>query len=290
MKISEAWLIFASEKRMENYSPLTLKSYESQCKTLISALGDLDMGEVKYQHLIEYLQYKSAHLKPVSLADRIKFARSLFRWALDNEYIKANPSAKLKTPKQGTRIPRALSREDIDSLRNACQIPLEHALLEFIYSSGCRIGEVVLLNRYDINWENRSALVRGKGDKEREVYFTRECKAFLLSYLETRTDAEPYLFVASKRIKTEEGYIHKPHGMNSNQMRIVLKQLALRTNIKESVYPHRLRHSFACNLLDNGAPLEVIQSLLGHAKLDTTRIYAELRGEKRREVYEKFFD
>ena len=290
MKISEAWSIFVSDKRMENCSPHTLKFYESQYKILISALGNLDMGEVKYQHLMEYLLHHSDDLKSKSLDSRIRFARSLFRWAQENDYIKTNPSAKLKTPKRGTRIPRALSQQDINNLRQACQTPLEHALLEFLYSSGCRIGEVVLLNRYDINWENRSVVVRGKGDKEREVYFTRESKAFLLSYLENRSDTEPCLFIREDKNNTCEEDKRNPRPLKAHQMRYVLQKLTARTNIKDRVYPHRFRHTYACNLLDNGAPLAVIQSLMGHAKLDTTRIYAELRGEKRREVYEKYFD
>ncbi len=290
MKISDAWSLFLADKRMENYSPHTLKGYEFHYKNMISALGDLPLQEVRYQHLMEYLLFKSAHLKPASLSDRIAFARSLFRWAQENEYIKTNPSARLKSPKQGTRIPRALSRDDIDRLRKACQTPLEHALLEFLYSSGCRIGEVAPVRRHDINWENRSVVVRGKGDKEREVYFTRECKSFLLSYLESRSDAEPYLFITENKNGNAAGGVPKPKPLSPSQMRYALKKLAVRANIKERVYPHRFRHSYACNLLDNGAPLDVIQSLMGHAKLDTTRIYAELRGERRRELYEEFFE
>lgn len=290
MKISEAFSLYLSDKRMENYSPQTLKGYESNCKTMIAALGDLQLNEVKYQHLMEYLQFKSSHLAPATLYDRIVFARSLFRWAQENEYIVTNPSAKLKTPKLGKRIPRALAREVIESLREACETPLEHALLEFFYSSGCRIGEVLPLKRHDINLENRSVVVRGKGDKEREVYFTRECKAFLLAYLESRTDTEPYLFIKENKNKPGKADNLQPRPLSAHQMRYVLHKVTARAKTKERVYPHRFRHTYACLLLDNGAPLDVIQSLMGHAKMDTTRIYAELRGEKRRELYEKFFE
>ena len=289
MKISEVWSIFELEKRLENYSPATLKGYGIQAKLLMDALGDIDMEDIKYQDLKNYFLSASEAMKPSTLAHRIKVIRSLFRWAQDSEYIQANPCAKLKEPKQGQRIPRSMNQEDINLLRKACQSPLEQALLEFFYASGCRIGEVVPIKKEAINWQTRTVVVRGKGNKEREIYFTKRCATYLSSYLDSRTDTEPHLFVTERKYKPHAGGIPKPRQMSSYQMRVILKQLAIRAGIKSNIYPHRLRHTYACHLLDKGASLEAIQSLLGHAKLDTTRIYADLRGQKRKEMYEKYF-
>lgn len=125
------------------------------------------------------------------------------------------------------------------------------------------------LNIEDLNWENCSAIVNGKGSKQREVYFTTECKVWLRKYIKSRKDASRALFV------TETQPIRR---MAIPTIRWTLKRIATRGEIKANVYPHRFRHTYACQLLDNGAPLEFIQGMLGHEKASTTQIYAQLRG------------
>jgi site-specific recombinase XerD len=115
-------------------------------------------------------------LKPNSLGHRIRFIRSFFRYAFEEGYVARNPPLKLKEPKTDKRIPKFLIAEDVIHLKISCQPLRDHALLQFLYSTGCRVGEVHRLNREDINWENGSAIVNGKGSKQREVYFTTECK------------------------------------------------------------------------------------------------------------------
>lgn len=161
-----------------------------------------------------------------------------------------------------------------------CQNPLEHALVEFIFTTGCRIGEVYSLDRRDIDWETRSVIVQGKGDKEREVYFSIRAAIWLKKYLKSRKDDCQALFATERRPYRR---------MSIAQMRYILKRVAARANLQASVYPHRLRHSYACHLLNNGAPLELIQTLLGHEKLETTRLYAALSGPRRRELYRRYF-
>jgi site-specific recombinase XerD len=148
------------------------------------------------------------------------------------------------------------------------------------YSLGCRVGEVHRLNVEDINWENCSAVVNGKGSKQREVYFTTECKIWLKRYVENREDSCKALFVTES---------FPTRRMSISTIRYALKQLAARGKVTTNVYPHRFRHTYACHLLDNGAPLEFIQGMLGHDKASTTQIYAQLRGERRRELYHRYF-
>lgn len=148
-----------------------------------------------------------------------------------------------------------------------------------MFSTGCRISEIVNLEINQINWSNRSAIVRGKGDKEREVYFNVRCDIWLKRYLDTRNDNDPAIFVTER----------SPHRMGTAQMRYIIKRISSLANINKEIHPHQLRHSYATHLLNNGAPIEVIQSLMGNEKSETTRIYAKLSGRLRQEFYQKYF-
>ena len=157
---------------------------------------------------------------------------------------------------------------------------MENALFEFMYSTGCRIGEVVKLNRDDINFQMNSVIVHGKGDKEREVYFNTRCSIWLKRYFDERDDEEPCLFITESWPKRR---------MSIDNLRYIIKRISNRAGIKKSIHPHQLRHSYATHMINNGAPLEVIQSLLGHEKSETTKIYAQLSGKLRHDFYSKYF-
>lgn len=280
MNLSELWKLYKADKRILGFSPHTLKAYLLQLNVLIREIGDLELEEVSLPLLIEYLAKQSERLKPSSLGHRIRFIRSLFRYAFEEGYISRNPTLKLKEPKSDKRIPKFLIEEDVIHLKISCQSLRDHALLQFLYSTGCRVGEVHRLNIEDINCENGSAIVNGKGSKQREVYFTTECKVWLKKYLDSREDNCEALFI------TERNPIRR---MTIPTLRYAVKSIATRGRIPVNVYPHRFRHTYACQLLDNGAPLDFIQGMLGHEKAFTTQIYAQLRGERRRELYKRFF-
>jgi site-specific recombinase XerD len=280
MKMSELWFLYEADKRILGFSPYTLKAYSLQIKVLIRDIGNLDIEEVSLTLLKEYLAKQLERLKPSSLGHRIRFVRSLFRFAFEEGYVARNPALKLREPKMDKRIPKFLIEEDVIHLKISCDSPREHALLEFLYCTGCRVGEVHRLNVEDINWENCSAVVNGKGSKQREVYFTTECKIWLKRYVENREDSCKALFV-TESLPTRR--------MAISTIRYSLKKLAIRGKVAANVYPHRFRHTYACHLLDNGAPLEFIQGMLGHDKASTTQIYAQLRGERRRELYRRYF-
>ena len=279
MLLSKAWQLYEADKKLLGYSPHTLTAYQIQANLLIRELGDVEIGDVSYVNLKEYL-IKQEHLKPASIGHRIKFIRSLFRYLHEEGFIDRNVAAKLREPKQGKRIPKFLNDEEIELLRDSCDSLLEKALTEFFFSTGCRIGEVFGLNRRDINWDDRSASVIGKGDKQREVYFTIKCKIWLDKYIKSRTDDHEALFVT----------IRKPiRRMSIARIREVVKAIAQHSEVTTNVYPHRWRHSMATTMLNNGAPMEVIMSNLGHARISTTMIYAQLSGERRRQEYNKYF-
>lgn len=279
MMLSDAVKAYEADKRIEGFSAQTLNAYRLQAKLLIEHLGNTNMNNITTLQLKDYLAESSNNLKPSSLSHRIRFIRSLFRWSHEEGIIELNPASKIKEPKVGKRIPKFLTEREIEYLRDACFTPMEKALFEFMFSTGCRIGEIVSLDRNGINWGNQSAIVLGKGDKEREVYFNVRCDIWLKKYLDTRDDNDPAIFVTER----------SPHRMSIAQMRYIIKRISKRAGINKTIHPHQLRHSYATHLLNNGAPLEVIQSLLGHEKSETTRIYAQLSGRLRQEFYRKYF-
>lgn len=198
MRISEAWAACEADRRLDGYSRHTLKGYGIQARLFIRFLGDRLINEITTADLKRYLAAQT-HLKPSSLGHRTRFLKSFFRWVQDEGYIVGNPTTKVKEPKEGKRIPKALSEEDTEMLREGCITPREHALVEFIYTSGCRIGEVASLNRNTIDWEARAVVVHGKGDKEREVYFTVKTAIWLKKYLKGRKDTNTALFVTERK-------------------------------------------------------------------------------------------
>ncbi|MBA9029431.1 tyrosine-type recombinase/integrase [Peribacillus huizhouensis] len=280
MLLSEAWKKYQQDKKIEGYSALTLKTYCFQYNLLLRFFGDIDMSGISTEKLKEYLIQSGDHLKPSSLGHRIRCVKSLFKWIHEEGYIPKNPAAKLKEPKLGKRIPKFLTELEIEHLREACQTTMENALFEFMYSTGCRIGEVAKLNRDDIDFRTNSVIVHGKGDKEREVYFNTRCSIWLKRYLDERDDEEFCLFITDRRPK---------RCMSMDNLRYIIKRISNRAGIKKNIHPHQLRHSYATHMINNGAPIDVIQSLLGHEKSETTKIYAQLSGKLRQDFYSKYF-
>jgi integrase/recombinase XerD len=279
MHVSEAWQLYKSDKQIQGYSSQTIKVYNVQLSLLIQYFGDIKITDITTESIKLYLGDVAAELKASSLCHRIRFIKSLFKWAQEENYVSNNPVSTIKEPKIDSRIPKFLTEEEIELLREACGTTFEKALFEFMYSTGCRIGEVVNLDKHLVNFSEQSVIVFGKGKKEREVYFNTRSSIWLKRYLEERTDDQQALFVT----------IRSPHRMGIAQMRYVIKQISKRARINKCIHPHQLRHSYATTLLNNGAPLEVIQNLLGHEKSETTRVYAYLSGHLRRELYKKFF-
>src|SRR5699024_421495 len=228
MLLSEAWRKYKSDKKIEGYSLLTLKMYGFQYNLLKRFFSDVTINGFTTENLKQYLIEDGGHLKPSSLGHRIRFIKSLFKWAHEEGHISKNPAAKLKEPKLGQRIPKFLSKLEIEHLREECHTPMENALFEFFYSTGCRIGEVAKLNKEDINLTGNSVIVHGKGDKEREVYFNIRCSIWLKRYLEKRNDEEDCLFVTERNPKRR---------MSVDSLRYVIKHISNRAGFKKNDSP-----------------------------------------------------
>lgn len=279
MNLSEAWVLYEQDKQIEGFSQNTLGGYKTQMNMLVRHFGEKDLNDITVFDLKQYLVEKGSHLKPSSLGQRIRVIRAFFKYFSDEGYCERNPSSKLKEPRLGSIVPKAFSEEEAELLREACKTPLEHALTEFFYSTGCRISEVQQLNLSDINWENRSCIVNGKGSKQREVYFSLKAKIWLRWYIDLRTDEDPALFVTDRA----------PHRPSTATMRRNIKVVGKQSGIDKRVCPHYWRHTFATHLLNRGAPLEAVQDQMGHCDIKTTRIYCQLSGVRRKEIHTRYF-
>lgn len=278
MRLSEASISFLSVRTQEGFSRSTILAYRLQHQLLERDIGDIDISDVTLQILREHLQHNS-HLKPASLGHKIRAIKSLFNWLFEEELLLRNPTIKLHEPKRGKRVPKALTIEELELIRDSCRNALEHALIEFSFASGCRVAEIQRLNRSDINWQRNAANVVGKGNKEREVYFGAKARIWLQRYLAQRNDSDRALFVT----------VRQPHRISIHQIQYISKRIARRCELQERVSPHKMRHTLATLLINQGAPLVAVQSLLGHEKPETTQLYTSLSGSSRQQSYERYF-
>jgi integrase/recombinase XerD len=280
MRLTEVWTNFENDKRILGFSPHTFKAYRIQLNLMIRHFGDVEIQTITLDGLKSYLAKDAGRLKPSSVGHRVRYLRSFFRYAHEEGHTTTFTAAKLREPKEGQRVPKYIHEDDMERLREACNGPREKALICLLYATGCRIGEVHLMNKSDIDWENRSLIVLGKGDKQREVYFDTKTYLWLKEYLKTRTDEEEALFVSERR-PIMRSSIH--------QLRYTVKRIAKRSNVEVNIYPHRFRHTFCQHLIDRGAPMQAVSDLAGHARISTTKIYSTLRGEQRKAIYRKYF-
>lgn len=267
--ILEKARIYIACKRLEGLSEKTLYNYELILSHLSRFLVK-PLGSITTMDLRMYLSLYSKDKKDTTVNSQISALKSFFSWAQNEDYLPKNPMSKIKLTKVPKRLRKALNEEEVEILRQACETPREHALLEFLVSSGTRLSEVVGINKKDISWHEQSLLVIGKGDKQRRVYFNTKAKILLQKYLETRIDDNPALFVAGK----------KPYKrLGGRSIERAIDKIAIRAGFDKSVYPHIFRHTMATSSLNKGMPIEVLQELLGHEQPGTTQRYAQLNGD-----------
>ena len=212
-------------------------------------------------------------------AARVNTLRAFFGWLHIEEKIKKNPMAKIKSlklDKKGAR--QALTVEELERLRDACQGYREKALVEFLVSSGCRLSEVAQLNVSDLDLIGRTVRVTGKGDKDRQVYFSVRARLMVQEYMVSRKGGTG-LFVSSKSP-------YEP--LKPRAIQRIIRAISERAGLEKHVHPHLLRHTFATHALNGGMDVTVIQKLLGHEDVSTTQIYAEMSDETIKHQYNKY--
>ena len=270
---------FILAKRIEGCSEKSLKYYRATIEALVSAVGK-NVKSVLTEDLRTYLtEYQNKHQSSRVTIDNIRrILSSFFSWLEDEDYIIKSPVRRIHKVKTTKNVKDTFSDEDLEKMRDGCDELRDLAMIDLLSSTGMRVGEMVLLNRADINFSERECVVLGKGSKERIVYFDAKAKIHLQQYLESRTDDNPALFV-SLRAPYERIKI----GGIENRFR----EMGKRLNIPK-VHPHKFRRTLATVAIDKGMPIEQLQQLLGHQRIDTTMHYAMVKQSNVKASHRKY--
>ena len=271
--------LFLSAKRIEGCSEKSLKYYESTILSLLADLGK-DVKHIITDDIRTYLtDYQSRKQSSKVTIDNIRrILSSFFSWLEDEDYILKSPVRRIHKVKTGATIKETYTDEALELMRDNCTQPRDLAMIDMLASTGMRVGEMVLLNREDIDFNERECVVFGKGDKERIVYFDARTKIHLQNYLNSRADDNPALFVS----------LQKPH----NRLQISGVEVRLRQYGKllglNKVHPHKFRRTLATMAIDKGMPIEQLQQLLGHRRIDTTLQYAMVKQSNVKIAHRKY--
>jgi len=260
-------MLFLASKKLDGCSPRTIENYGRILQKFCSVVHK-DVEQIDSMDIRRYLAlYSKSGVKNSTLATIISCLKSFFGWLENEEYITKSPMRKIKNIKVEKRVRKALTREELEMLRDACRSLREKALVEFFYSTGCRLDEVQKLNIADVDWNSGKTMVIGKGNKERSVYLNARAILHLKKYLVSRNDSDAALFVG----------IRQPHErLGRRAIERVFSDLGKRAGIIKPVFPHLLRHTTASTMLQNGATMSEVQHYLGHDSPATTQIYAEM--------------
>ena len=271
--------LFITAKRIEGCSEKTLKYYKTTIDAMASFLGK-DVRRIITEDLRAYLtQYQSKnHSSKVTIDNIRRILSSFFSWLEDEDYIIKSPVRRIHKVKTTSSIKETYSDEELEKMRDNCAEPRDWAMIDLLASTGMRVGEMVLLNRDDINFSERECVVFGKGDKERVVYFDARAKLHLQDYINSRTDDDPALFVSLKSP-------HKRIQIGGVEHR--LREMGKQLNISK-VHPHKFRRTLATMAIDKGMPIEQLQRLLGHQRIDTTLQYAMVKQSNVKIAHKKY--
>ena len=280
-KASEQNLVelFLAAKRIEGCSEKSLKYYES---TIVAMLDELqvDVKQIITDDIRTYLtEYQTRKQSSKVTIDNIRrILSSFFSWLEDEDYILKSPVRRIHKVKTGTNIKETYSDEALELMRDNCTELRDLAIIDMLASTGMRVGEMVLLNREDIDFNERECVVFGKGDKERIVYFDARTKIHLLNYLNSRNDDNPALFVS----------LQKPYDrLQISGVEVRLRQYGKRLGLNK-VHPHKFRRTLATMAIDKGMPIEQLQQLLGHRRIDTTLQYAMVKQSNVKIAHRKY--
>ena len=257
--------IFLSAKQVEGCSIKTIKYYESTVRQLYKKMPK-KVSEYTTEDIRAYLAvFQRKHKSSKVTIDNIRrIFSSFFAWLEEEDYIMKSPVRRIHKVKTGSQVKEVLTDENLELLRDNCKHIRDLAIIDFLTSTGIRVGELVKLNRNDINFVERECIVFGKGNKERIVYFNARAKIHLQEYLKTRKDKNQALFVS----------LAKPHNrLQISGVEMRLRQLGRKVKLPR-VHPHKFRRTLATMAIDKGMPVEQVQKLLGHVKIDTTMHYA----------------
>ena len=260
--------LFLSAKRIEGCSEKSLKYYMTTIETMLDELKK-DVRHIITDDIRGYLTdyQKKKKSSKVTIDNIRRILSSFFSWLEDEDYILKSPVRRIHKVKSGTNIKETYSDEALELMRDSCTELRDLAIIDILASTGMRVGEMVLLNRNDIDFNERECIVVGKGNKERVVYFDARTKIHLQNYLNSRRDDNPALFV-SLRAPYER--------LQISGIEVRLREHGKKLGLQR-VHPHKFRRTLATMAIDKGMPIEQLQQLLGHRKIDTTLQYAMVK-------------
>lgn len=270
---------FIGAKRIEGCSEKTLDYYQSTIEAMLSNIGKTAQ-QITTDDLRSYLiDYQTKRCSSKVTIDNIRrILSSFFSWLEDEDYIVKSPVRRIHKVKTAKVVKDTYTDEAMEMMRDGCENIRDLSIIDLLSSSGMRIGEMVILNREDINFNERECVVMGKGNKERLVYFDARTKIHLQNYLESRTDTNPALFVS----------LNVPYDrLTIGGVEKRLRELGRKLGIPK-VHPHKFRRTLATTAIDKGMPIEQVQQLLGHQKIDTTMHYAMVKQQNVKLAHRKY--
>lgn len=257
--------MFIDAKRIEGCSDRTLGYYQVTVEHLLKTI-DIEIRKMTTDDLRSYLAdyQKINNCSKVTVDNIRRNLSSFFSWLEEEDYILKSPMRRIHKIKTKQQVKEIISDEMIEKMRDNCKTKRDLAIIDLLYSTGIRVGELVRLNISDIDFEERECVVYGKGDKERRVYFDAKAKLHLQNYIKSRTDDNPALFVT----------LDTPYDrLKISGVEIRMRELGRKLNITK-IHPHKFRRTMATRAIDKGMPIEQVQKILGHSQIGTTMQYA----------------
>ncbi len=271
--------LFLAAKRVEGCSEKTVKYYDSTIRNAVKKIGK-DIIQITTDDLRIYLDdYQTeSKISKVTVDNIRRILSSFFSWLEDEDYVVKSPVRRIHKVKTCKTVKETYSDEDLELMRDECDGIRDLAIIDLLASTGMRVGELVKLNKKDIDFQNRECIVLGKGNKQRKAYFDARTKLHLKKYIDSREDDNEALFVS----------LQKPYNrLQISGVEIRLRELGNRLNI-DKVHPHKFRRTLATAAIDKGMPIEQVQQLLGHQSIDTTLQYSMVNQNNVKESHRKY--
>lgn len=271
--------MFFAAKQIEGCSSRTIKFYKTTLEAMFAQI-ETEVRKITTEEMREYLSeyQKRNNCSNVTIDNIRRNISSFFSWLEEEDYILKSPMKRIHKIKTKKVVKNTISDEAIEKLRDGCKTTRDKAIIDLLYSTGMRVGELVNLNIDDIDLEGRECVVYGKGDKERRVYFDAKSKVHLKEYIDSRNDDNPALFVTLnppfKRLKI-------------SGVEIRLRELGRELKL-ERIHPHKFRRTMATRAIDKGMPIEQVQKILGHSQIDTTMQYAMVNQNNVKASHQKY--
>lgn len=271
--------LFLEAKQIEGCSDRTIQYYRTTIEHLLGVVETpirrITTEEIR-RYLVDY--QKINNCSNVTIDNIRRNISSFFSWLEDEDYILKSPMKRIHKIKTLQQVKETISDEAIEKLRDSCNCSRDLAIIDLLYSTGIRVGELVKLNIADVDFSSRECVVFGKGNKERKVYFDAKAKLHLQNYLDERTDDNPALFVT----------LDAPYDrLKISGVEIRVRNLGRKLNM-DKIHPHKFRRTMATRAIDKGMPIEQVQKILGHSQIDTTMQYAIVNQNNVKNSHQKY--